>query len=189
MEEVIFSIQNFKLSTKDHLTYLLYESSNNKKVIRTRLRNRIIFIFLFLSIFIYVYVTSFNIVFLIFFIPFTIVMFLVREITVRNTYVKGLEKYIKNQNSESSHTTSEITFAKSFLLINESNSESKISYKDFDDIIEINECVFIKILNRSVLIINKNNQNSKTLIEHLKNISLQNNIPYQLNLHWNGNNF
>lgn len=184
MNEQIFVIKNFRLSVKDYLNYLLFDASKDKKVIKTRFRNRIIFIALFLSVFIYINLKSFDIIFSLFFIPFVITMFLVREIIVRNDYVKRFENYIRNQQNEHTNTSSEITFTKSFLLIEESNSESKVSYKDFNEIIEINDYIFIKILGRSVLIINKKLDNLKILTEHLKNISLEDNIPYQLDLNW-----
>ena len=182
------NIENFSfeysLSKDNYLNYFLYNANHSKIIVNNRKKSMLFLIIFMIIMLLYVNFKNFNYIQNIVLVPFYMLIFLLYKYYNKRKYINHFQKYIEEKLSERVGKNFYTEFQNDKILGKEGNSESLISYKDFNEIIEIEKYIFVKIFSTETLILPKSINNFEKIKSNLKIISKEYNIPYNEELNW-----
>lgn len=184
MENIeIFNFE-YNLSKEDYLNYFLYNANHSKTVINNRKKTFLFLIFFVIAMLIIVNINHFDILQNILLIIFYTILLYGFQYYVKIRYIKHYKKYIDEKLSARTGKNFFVEFQNEKLIGKEGNSESSLSYKDFNEIVEIDNYIFVKIFSTETLIFPKNINVFEKIKSNLLVISKNYNIPYKEELNW-----
>lgn len=171
------------LNEKDFLQYQLYNASKSKNINSQRLRTLIIMIIVFAIMFFYIYnkTNEFNFVVLMIYIALIVIYKIYEKYRYQNHYKKFISENYKNRFG----LISNINFNENQIEEKSSLGNSNINYDSINEINEIKDYYFLKLITSQSLILPKNAIPDITefekLIENLKN---KYDIKHNKELNW-----
>lgn len=173
----------FTLEHNDYLTYLLYSTSQSRKVQKRRSLNKIILVTIYLLTALFLY----NIngpwaagLFLLLCLP----LYFFYNTFERKQYLKHFTKLINTHFKDSIGKPSSIELGdKSFHVVDD--EDNWYAYEDIQEIIEIDSLVIVQLKNGAAILIPKERiPNASSLVETLHQEAAARNIPERKDLDW-----
>ncbi len=174
----------FKIDENAFLVHQLYTASNSDHIKKKRQKSKVIVPLIYLALGIVFYIQS-NIALSILFIVIGILWFFLFPMWEKYRYVKHYREFIKENYRDRLNKTSILEINNENIIAKDDGTESKVQTKEINEIIEIAECIFIKLKTGQSFILPKDKiDNIDELITRLKELAQHLNINYNIDNTW-----
>jgi len=184
MEKIEYFSFEYRLSKEDYLNWFLFSANHSKTTINARRKNKIIVSVIYFSLLIFLFI-NYKDPYLFFLNLFIFLVLLVIYFSLeKRKYIKHYKNFVDEKLTSRIGIPFWAEFKDDKLFGKEGNSESSIAFKDFSEINETENYIFVKIFETNCIILPKNIAEIQKIKSNLKFISKEYNIPYQEELNW-----
>ncbi|WP_185146634.1 YcxB family protein [Chryseobacterium sp.] len=168
----------FSLDETDYLNYQLFTASKSRNIIKKRQRNRFLLpvFFIVLGLF-----PRFDLTerFAQIYILIALLWLLLYPLWEKKMYINHFKKHITEHHKNNFGRTSTLEFEERAIIAKDENSESKISFNEFEQIDEVPSAIYIKLKSGQSIILPKKSANNIDEIKvFLRNLSNDIKIKY-----------
>lgn len=175
---------NFKIDEKDFLRHQLFIASKSNRIKKKRLRNKILVPLIYFVFGVMCFIEKNYFVMFLFFI-FGLLWFLIYPIWEKRHYIKHYECFIKENFKERFDKNLILEFSDDFIVAKDDGSESRVSTKEIEDIVEIPSTIFVRLKGGQSFILPENKiVNIDDVKVRLKELAVYLDIKYNFEENW-----